>query len=252
MKSVLQCSVCNTRTLLVQTREHIVCNDCGLVLDNLFENDNIKKKHSKAYYYLHHFNERMAAFTGTGPEVKDNILLCRIRLYMKDLEEKFGSNVKWGPQSFVKVIKYLDRKFFCNFSKHKYHERWIWMRHELGIEPLPTPSDTELHNMQARYMSVYEAFEYIKKNLQNENGLLKKRNNIININFIILNILKQQDLLHVYGKYFSHVKGLLTNHTNLIRYWKILSYIMRKVFNENFWDKEIITSEEIKEVSVYI
>lgn len=253
LTQVLQCPECPGRTTLMITREAIVCPDCGLCLDGLMESDNKKKISSKPYLPKHHFNERMAAFTCTGPKIKQT-LLRKIKQNIQTYEKTFGvKKENWGPKTFAKIFNQLSGFEKINFSKNKFHERWIWIKKVLEISKSPDPPRDLVERLKDRYNIVYRAFEFVKfKCKNNTKGYVKHRENVININFIILNILKHEGVLQEYGSYFSEVKGLITNYSGLYRYWHLFSYIIRNVFEEEGWNEPVVTIEEINKLKKFI
>lgn len=247
------------------TREHHVCHNCGEVINEVLLLSHIrpKKKISKPYMAIHHYSERLAQFTGTGPEIEDEFLLERLREYLQrpgldPPKERFG------PDSFSKAIKEIDETKCTDYSRKKYQERWVWLRHRLDIESLPNVPESLVEALRLRYEFVHWAFEYLLAHIDKfPPGMFRfKRSNVININFITLNSLKQEGYPKFY-RFFSMVKGAKTNMNDLWTYWIAIKTIMKDKMKSAFrrnehelyeirWDKEDITEEEIKQSNFYV
>lgn len=256
---------CDHKDSVYPTREHHVCHKCGEVMNEilLLSHVNPKKKSSKPYCPSHHFSERMAQLTGTGPKVDDAFLMAKLRdaINRPDL---FVPKEKLGPDGFSTLIKEIDAECFTDFHLKKYQERWIWLRHALDIEKLPNVSDELLHHLNIRYEMVHSAFRYLVSNFSKlPKGVFKnRRKNIININFVVLNCLKQENAQKLY-RFFAMVKGEKTNMADLRSYWIAIKTIMTDIWKNKFyksyteiyditWDKPDITDEEINESTFYI
>lgn len=249
LKGILQCPECDMQVNLIQTHEAIICSECGLELDGLSEKDYIHKKHSSAYNFNHHFSERIAQWTATGPVVKQTFLIDRIKHHMEDLEKTFGDKYHWGQYTFTKIFKFLDKKYYTKFASKKYSERWIYLKNVIGIETPPYPNNDLIYKLRERYRQVYTAFDYLKHSKKID-GLVRNRKNIININFIFLNMLKQEDKLFEFGRYFSNVKG---DMKTLRRYWLAIVVVIKKIFKrKNYkWNYDVVNVNEINKLKVY-
>jgi hypothetical protein len=237
---------------MVLTREHWVCQQCGLVSgDIIYEVDNLPKRRSKPYNPNHHFSERMAALLLIGPEIKDKLFLDRFEETIPECEQTLESRMFWGPGKFSQAIKKVDAKFQTEYAKKKYHERYIWMRKYYGIEDPPILDPELIRRLRIRYRYAYMAFTIIKFDKRWRG---KKRNNIININFIIINCLKQENALE-FARFFSDVKGLKTNYQTLVDYWKAMCYVVKKLYAKNFpeirWTLDYVNPEEIRKIKFY-
>lgn len=256
---------CTHEGSIITTREHHVCYNCGEVINEVLLLSHVrpKAKISKPYRAIHHYSERLAQFTGTGPIIEDTFLIDRLKEYIErpDLDPK---KEFFGPDSFSKALKEIDESKCTDYSKRKYQERWVWLRDRLGIEKLPNVPEELLENLKLRYEFVHYAFDYLLTRID----LLPKgvfrfvRSNIININFVTLNSLKQEGYPKYY-RYFAMVKGMKTNMNDLWTYWIIIKTIMTEKMNNIYkrspvevyeirWDKEDITEEEIKNNTFYI
>lgn len=258
--NIMQCPECDQRVNLIQTREDIVCGNCGLVLDGLTEGDTCQRKKSKPYEPNHHFSERMAAFRTNGPIIKDSIFLERLQETFDNDMNKYGDVAFWGPKIFTKIIKDIDLKFYTNYSAKKYHERWIWLRYYLKIENPPIPEKDLIDNLKLRYEAAYKAFRYVKDHHLID-SLVKCRSNIININFLTMNLLKEEGMLDKYGRYFADIKGIKTNYKNIHRYWIAMKTVLQVLFpifttlkNERYqieWKEDDLSLGEIKNYEIY-
>lgn len=252
---------CNHVGKVFPTREHFVCHGCGLVMQTLLFYDDShpnKNKQSKPYKPIHHFSERIAQWTGTGPLISDQFFLSILKKEINDAD--FLDLVHWGPSSFAEVIKKIDLKYKVNYSKQKFHERWIWLRHHFDIEPLPYVPDELQRALQIRYIIIHRAFLLFVAEYYVFEGLFKKRKNIININYVMLNCLKQEKQPQFY-KYFSNIKGWKSNWPEIVLYWKAIKQVMIHKFHclchignmvyEIKWDEPDITLEEINASKFY-
>ncbi len=252
---------CDHVNMVFPTREHFVCYGCGLVMETLLFHDDThpnKNKQSKPYKPIHHFSERIAAWTANGPLITDSFFLAILGQQIE--KEDFLELIKWGPSSFAEVIKKIDTKYKVNYSSKKYHERWIWLRNYYAIEYPPDVSDELIKALQLRYIIVHRAFKVFTEEIYVYEGLFKKRKNIININFVMLNCLKQENQPQFY-KYFANIKGWKSNWLEIKFYWIAIKTIMIEKFNslchignmvyDIRWDQPDITIEEIKSSQFY-
>lgn len=231
------------------------------MLSNITENDITAKKRSKAYKFKHHYSERLAALTCTGPEIKDKKFLQRLKETIEKKEGKMDtSKYQYGPAYFAKMIKIMENTYKQKnvYSRKKYHERFIWLRDYLGIEKKPQVDPQLITNLKARYEAAYKAFQLCKTDPRLE-PFMKRRKNIININYLTCMFLKQEKALD-YIRYFSAIKGRKTNFAQLKKYWYAMKRWVSKcsiyvdenhVIHELKWDEEDVTEKEIDERSFY-
>lgn len=256
----LVCDVCKKKTRVMMTREHLVCMECGLVLDSVSEMDNYEKARSKPYFAIHHFSERLAAFNMTGPVIKDVKFLDRLKeVIQRNEATNPGEKLKGGPAFYSKMIKKVKGLFKHDYSKKKYHERFVFIRDYLGIEKHPTPPDSLLYRLRLRYEVCYRAFRAYQQNERFVGKFVKKRHNIININYLICQFLAQEKQTK-YIKYFSFIKGYKTNKRDLERYWKLMKQYVSNIVEYRddkqhiellTWDAPDITIEEINSHSFF-
>lgn len=252
---------CSHVGMVHPTREHFVCYGCGLVMNTLLFYDDShpnKNKQSKPYKPIHHFSERIAQWTATGPVISDQFFLEILRQHLSGVD--FVDLVKWGPATFASVIKCIDKKYKVNYSCKKYHERWVWLRNYFNIEPPPYVPDELIKILQIRYIIVHRAFKAFTEEFFVFEGLYKKRKNIININYVMLNCLKQEKRPEYY-KYFANIKGWKSNWSEIKLYWGAIKQVMiiryeslchiGNVVYEIRWDEPDITLEEINASQFY-
>lgn len=252
---------CAHKNSVFPTREHFVCIKCGLVMETLLFHDDIfgKKNKSKAYQPIHYANERIAQWTGTGPVINDTFLMDRLK---EEYDKSADPNkMFWGQNKFSKLIKNVDQIYAENFSAKKFHERWVWIRDQLGIETKPEYDEDLIAKLQLRYVVVHRAFlDFISRKRFFFQGYFKKRRSIISINYVFLNLLKQEDRPEFY-KYFAEIKGFKSNQTEIMAYWLCIKQIIirdyqSKCYANNTWhlltwDKPDITLEEIEASRIY-
>ena len=254
------CCYCNANTKVAMTREHMVCTECGSVLDSIIDIDSRVKPKSKPYAPVHHFSERLAAFNMTGPPIKDEKFLFRLEEVIKWNEEKSPlEKYKGGPSYFTRMIKEIKRVFKKDYSKRKYHERFVFIRNHFGIEDHPKPSRGLLTRLRLRYQAIYRAFEKYKDNKKYTGRFIKKRNNIININYVTCQLLQQEGATE-FVRFFSFIKGNKTNRRDIERYWKLMkSHVQNvveyrddsKVLESFTWDEPDLSMEDIEKLSFY-
>lgn len=271
----MECPECKSVNR-IQTREHMICGCCGLVFHDLFENEDFyhtKKQRSKPYCFAHHFSERMAAFSMDGPTIPmadgGKVLLeflheasmgfdCEYWPRHKDIRQVTNEEPpeKWGPKTFTNLIKYYDSIEGTNFSKKKYHERWLWIRLQIGLHKDHSPPADLVSLLKMRYYAVYHSFEFLKRTSKAFRSI-NTRKNIININFIILQLLYQEDYHLEYGRYFGFIKGQKTNFNMLQNYWRLIKICLLAKYSEFYypplgisvkleWKKTDLTRPEIE------
>ena len=230
-------------------------------MDTLLFHDDIfrKKIKSKEYQPIHYANERIAQWTGTGPKITDRFLLDRIREYYEKSEDP--QKMFWGQNKFAKLIKQIDQDYSVNYSSKKFHERWVWLRDYLGIESLPNVDDELIERLQLRYIIVHRAFmDLVGRRPFVFRGYFKIRRSIISVNYVLLNLLKQEGYEEHY-KYFAEIKGFKSNMMEIIGYWMLIKKIISAEYKNRFYLKEAhyildwktpdITLEEIEASRIY-
>lgn len=203
-----RCHSCLSLDVIFCQREgELVCTNCGLVQNQIFsdcyyENSRpILGKVSKKYDRSVHFRERTAAWNNTGPLIPEEDWL--------KIEEKFYELKH--PKKHL-----LGKKLFnqiCNeagFKEKKYGERWIQARLRLGLEgpDWQPPHPSLIHELHQRFFLVNKAFQNtIHKNTGNDDVVpySLKRLNIINLNYIILQLLRliSESQFHYWKRYFE-------------------------------------------------
>lgn len=202
----------------------LVCSNCGLVQDQIFSDISYETskpflgKVSKKYDRSVHFRERTAAWNNTGPMIPDEDWM-KIEEAFYDLDH---------PKKHL-----LGKKLFnqiCNeagFKEKKYGERWIQARLRLGLEPPDwQPPEPELiKEMHQRFFLVNKAFQNTIHKDTDDQGVVPycfKRRNIINLNYIILQLLRLIDEFEF--QYWQKYFDLSTkNSLKLFNYyWRVM------------------------------
>lgn len=140
---------------------------------------------SKPYQKVVHFRQRISQLLCRDPE-QDEEKVEKLRVYISANQALLGSPNFYGIKTFSMICRKVG-------ISPKLASHWMQLRKRLELEPScsPPPSAKLLHRITMRYICIANCFEStLKKRKGEEANSPLKRNNVINLNFSIIMLIR--------------------------------------------------------------
>lgn len=197
----------------------LICSGCGAVVSSggISNFTSSSLTNSKPYMRIVHFRQRIAQLFSYDPEQKKEYI-DRINEFI----QKSGEDPRYfGKNVFSQICRELQ-------IDPKVATHWMQIRKKLGIEPFLSDSDLDPEmksrlNMRFFCVSIAFANQLKKGKGEDSDSSHLKRNNIININFLIIMLIRLESefefrkLAKFCPQLMSHQQPKLNNQR-----WKVI------------------------------
>jgi transcription initiation factor TFIIIB Brf1 subunit/transcription initiation factor TFIIB len=206
-KKDFSCIYCGTDEFTREiTHEHtLVCTSCGYVVcdyyisncraDNYMASQQTittsatttnsftgSKMRSKPYSTCVYFREKIAQLTCNDPFIYDEEMEIIEKEACYRINDRRENPYLWGKKNWSAICRSVG------LGQYKYGERWIQLRVRFGLMDPPGINEIVINLLTYKFNIINNFIE--KNNNNNCRGIAKKNNNIMNLNYILIQILR--------------------------------------------------------------
>lgn len=230
-----QCRECKSESDFVEdyTSGDLICTRCGTVGQGgglafschaFTHNPN----QSKPYQKVVHFRQRISQLLCRDPE-QDQDKIDLIGKHIRDNEEILGPKEFYGIKTFSNICRKVG-------ISPKLASHWMQIRKRLEILPAcdPSPSSLLLHRITMRYICIANCFEHTLKKRKGDNPSSPlMRNNVINLNYSIIQLIRIEDELE-FQRLARFFPQLISQNQPAInnKRWEIILEACRKKYSK--------------------